>query len=65
MTRFVTTLTEALKLTAPFTIDTWTEEGAAFNAFVKVVHMTELQPNIRAKHIPLAMYNEVYKTNKF
>jgi hypothetical protein len=40
-------------------MDTWTEEGAAFNAFVNVVHMTELQPNIRAKHIPLVINNEV------
>lgn len=51
-------LTEALKLTAPLTMDTCTEEGAAFNAFVKVVHITELHANISAKHTPLATKNE-------
>lgn len=39
-------------------MDTCTEEGAAFNAFVKVVHMIELHPNIRAKHTPLATKND-------
>lgn len=53
-------LTEALKLTAPLTIDTCTEEGAAFNAFVNVVHIIELHAKIRAKHILLVTINDVY-----
>jgi hypothetical protein len=43
-------------------MDTCTEEGAAFSAFVKVVHMIELHPKIRIKHTPLVTNKEFYYT---
>lgn len=54
-------LTDALKFTAPFTMETCTDEVAALRAFVNVVHMTELQPKIKAKQIPLVISKDVYK----
>lgn len=54
-------LTDALKFTAPFTMETCTDEVAALRAFVNVVHMTELQPKIKAKHMPLVISKDVYK----
>lgn len=57
---FAVSLTDVPKFTAPLTIDTCTEEGAALSAFVNVVHITELHPNIRIKHITLVANSEVY-----
>lgn len=44
-------------------MDTCTEEEAALSAFVNVVHMIELHPNISRKHTPLVTSNDVYVTH--